>query len=131
MLKNQIRIDSWTSDKNYTKFIIEYLRHEDPLDAIARSMETLIELCKDDQIESKDAFRYGAPNRICYEVTTGRVSPWSLYQSESGTKFLSKLDAVQQKMVLEYIDPEQWAIKFKRNDEDVAEVKELLKQAGY
>ena len=131
LLKNQIRIDSWTSDKNYTKFIIEYLRHEDPLDAIARSMETLIELCKDDQIESKDAFRYGAPNRICYEVTTGRISPWSLYQSQSGTKFLSKLDTVQQKMVLEYIDPEQWAIKFKRNNEDVAEVKELLKQAGY
>ena len=68
---------------------------------------------------------------FCYEVTTGRISPWSLYQSQSGTKFLSKLDTVQQKMVLEYIDPEQWAIKFKRNDEDVAEVKELLKQAGY
>ena len=35
-------------------------------------METLIEIAKDEKIESKDAFRYGAPNRICYEVTTGR-----------------------------------------------------------
>ena len=94
-------------------------------------METLIELCKDDQIESKDAFRYGAPNRICYDITTGRISPWVVYQSESGATFLSKLDSIQQKMVLEYIDPEKWAIKFKRDIEIVAEVKELLKQAGY
>ena len=101
LLKNQIRIDSWTSDKNYTKFIVEYLRQEDPLDAIARSMETLIEICKDESIESKDAFRYGAPNRLCYEVTTGRVSPWSVYQSDSGAEFLSKLDSIQQQMVLE------------------------------
>ena len=131
MLKNQIRIDNWISDKNYTRFIVEYLRQEDPLDAIARSMETLIEISKDEQIESKDAFRYGAPNRLCYEVTTGRVSPWSVYQSDSGAEFLSKLDSIQQQMVLEYIDPEKWAIKFNRDVEVVTEVKELLKQAGY
>ena len=94
-------------------------------------METLIELCKDDQIENKDAFRYGAPNRICYEVTTGRISPWALYQSQSGTEFLGKLDDIQQKMVLEYIDPEKWAIKFKRDTESVSEVKQLLREAGY
>ena len=71
LLKNQIRIDSWRSDKNYTNFLIEYLRQEDPLDAIARSMETLIQISKDEDLESKDAFRFGPPNRICYEVTTG------------------------------------------------------------
>jgi len=131
LLKNQIRIDSWTSDKNYTQFMIEYLRQEDPFDAIARSMETLIEICKDESIQSKDAFRYSAPNRICYEITTGRISPWSVYQSKSGAEFLSKLDETQQKMVLEYIDPEKWAIKFKRDIEVVTEVKELLTQAGY
>ena len=34
-------------------------------------------------------------------------------------------------MVLEYIDPEKWAIKFKRDLDVVGEVKELMQQAGY
>ena len=94
-------------------------------------METLIQISKDEDLESKDAFRFGPPNRICYEVTTGKISPWALYHSESGAGFLGKLDEIQQKMVLEYIDPEKWAIKFKRDLDVVGEVKELMQQAGY
>ena len=131
LLKNQIVIDKWTSDTNYTKFIIEYLRQEDPLDAVARSIETMIKIAKDEKIPSKDCLRYGPRNRICYEVTAGRISPWILYQSESGLEFLGSLQELQQKMVLEYIDPEKWAIKFRRDVDIIPEVKELLKQAGY
>ena len=54
-----------------------------------------------------------------------------LYHSESGVELLTKLDETQQTMILEYIDPERWAIKFKRDPSVVKEVKELLKQAGY
>jgi uncharacterized protein (DUF1697 family) len=34
-------------------------------------------------------------------------------------------------MIIEYINPEQWALKFKRNPDDVEQVKQLLEQAGY
>ena len=54
-----------------------------------------------------------------------------LYQSDSGTKMLDELDSTQVKMVIDYINPELWAIKFKRNPEKVKEVKELLNAAGY
>ena len=42
LLKNQIRIDKWTSDKNYTRFVTEYLREENPLDAIKDSFAIAI-----------------------------------------------------------------------------------------
>ncbi len=131
LLKNQIKIDSWCSDKNYTSFLIEYLRTEDHMDAIARSIETTIELSKDAGIATKDCLRYANKNRIAYAITTGKISPWMLYQSESGVKFLEELDESQQKMIIDYINPEQWAIKFRRNTELVTQAKELLKQAGY
>jgi len=131
LLSNQIKIDKWISDTNYTKFIIEYLREEDPLDAIARSIETMIKISSDEKIENKDALRYGPVNRICYEISKGKVSPWILYQSESGLGFLASMDETQQQMVLDYIDPERWAIKFKRDAHRIAEVKELLSQAGF
>jgi hypothetical protein len=79
LVKNQIKIDSWCTDTNYTKFLIEYLRLEDPLDAIARSIEAAIELSEIETIQSKDVLRYANKNRVCYAVTTGKISPWMLY----------------------------------------------------
>lgn len=131
LLKNQIKIDSWCSDTNYTKFLIEHLKSEDPLDAIARSIETTMTIAKDSGIETKDCLRYANRNKLAYAITTGKISPWMLYQSESGVEFLSNLDDSQQKMIIDYINPEQWAIKFRRNNEMVAQVKELLNAAGY
>jgi hypothetical protein len=129
--KNQIKIDTWTSDSVYTKFLQEYLRNEDPMDAIARSVETSINLAEREKILTKDYLRYGNSNNICYAITTGKISPWMLYHSESGKQFLNKLDETQVKMVIDYINPELWAIKFKRNTDDVNEVKKLLDTAGY
>jgi len=131
LLKNQIKIDSWCQDSNYTKFLVEYLRIEDPMDAIARSIETTINMATVERVLSKDYLRYGNSNKICYAITTGKLSPWILYHSASGKEFLDKLDESQIKMVIDYLNPELWAIKFKREPEKVDEVKSLLTLAGY
>ena len=91
LLKNNIKIDSWNSDTTYTRFLIEYLRHEDPFDAIHRGVETCIRLAETDRIQPHDVLRYGNTNRICLEITKGKISPWMLYCSDSGTKFLDTL----------------------------------------
>lgn len=131
LLKNQIRIDTWTTDSNYTKYLIEYLRVEDPLDAIARSVQTTIDLAEAEGILSKDYLRYGNPNKICHSITNGKISPWMFYQSDSGVKFLDNLNESQVKMVIDYINPELWKIKFNREPENVRTVKEILQTGGY
>lgn len=131
LLKNQIKIDKWNSDGNYTKFLIHYLRDENHLDAIKRTVETVSDLAELDNIQIKDVLRYGNANRICYHICTGKISPWILYQSDSGKKFLDKLDETQIKMIIDYIDPELWALKFKRFPENVKEVKEILIEIGF
>ena len=131
LLKNQIKIDSWHTDTVYTRFLIEYLRDEDPLDALARSIETTIKLAEKDTIQSKDVLRYGNKNRICHAITTGKISPWILFQSSSGIQFMESLDPSLVKMVIDYIDPEKWALKFHREPENVKQVKELLNAGGY
>jgi hypothetical protein len=131
LLKNQIRIDTWTTDSNYTKYLIEYLRVEDPLDAIARSVQTTIDLAEVEGILPRDYLRYGNPNKICHSITNGKISPWMFYQSDSGVKFLDNLNESQVKMVIDYINPELWKIKFNREPENVKQVKELLNAGGY
>ncbi len=131
LLKNQIKIDTWTSDVTYTKYLVEYLRTEDALDGVARSVESTIKLSETAGVLPRDILRYGNVNRICYEITKGKISPWMLYQSNSGIEFLGKLMPDHEKMILDYIDPEKWAIKFKREPENVRTVKEILTHGGY
>jgi len=131
LIKNQIRIDTWCQDSIYTKYLIEYLRYEDPMDAIHRSVETTIEWASKEGIQPRDYLRYGNVNRITQLITVGKISPWMLYHSNSGTQFLDNLNQDHVKMILDYINPEQWAIKFKREPENVRTVKELLNAGGY
>ena len=131
LLREKVRVDNWAQDSSYTKFLIEYLRTEDPMDSIARSIETTIKLAQEESIQTKDCLRYCNKNKVCYAVTTGKISPWMLFHSESGIKFIESLDNTQQKMILEYINPEQWALRFLRDKDNVAQVKELMKAGGY
>jgi len=131
LLKEQISIDNWNSDKNYTDFLIRYLKTEDPFDAVERSVETCSDLSVDERIYPKDVLRYGNRNKICYKITTGKISPWLLYQSVSGREFLEKLDEGQVKLILDYINPEQWALRFKKYPEEVENIKTLLSEIGY
>jgi hypothetical protein len=131
LIKNKISVDSWASDKHYTNFLIQHLREEDPLDAVARSIETTISLAQEDKILAKDYLRYGNKHKACYAISTGRLSPWLLFNCESGVKFLESLDETQLKMVIDYIDPEKWSIKFKRELEVLKQVKDLLIAGGY
>lgn len=131
LVKNQVRIDTWTADSTYTKYLIEYLRTEDALDAIARSVETTMAFSEKETVQSKDYLRYGNVNKICHAITTGKISPWILYQSDSGVKFMENLHPSQVNLIIDYIDPEKWALKFHREPENVRTVKEILKTGGY
>lgn len=131
LLRDGVKLDNWASDITYTKFLIEYIRVENAFDAIHRSVEYCIELSEKETILSHDILRYGNSNRICHAITTGKISPWMLYCSESGTKFLDNLASDQIKLVIDYINPEQWALKFHREPELTKQIKDTLKQAGY
>lgn len=131
LLDNSVPIDKWCKDQIYTKYLIEHLRDEDPLDGVARSIETMIKMSETSDILSQDMLRYGNKNRICHHITAGRITPWVLYQSKSGLEFIESLDSQQQALIFDYINPELWAVKFARNKDKVNEIKTLLKVAGY
>lgn len=131
LLNNNIKIDTWTEDRNYNIFLCEYIRSEDAFDAIKRSIEHCMSISEIENINAEDYLRYGNSNKICYAITTGKISPWILYHSSSGKEFLDKLDQGQLKIIYDYINPELWNIKFKRDTELVLQIKDLLKNAQY
>lgn len=127
LVKQQIAIDNWASDKSYTKYLIEYLRVENCLEAVKRSVQHMLDLSQDENIVLSDVFRFANSNKLCYMITKGMISPWVLYLSNTGTEFLAQLNQSQQSLILDYIDPEKWNIKLKRDPEGVFEVQQILK----
>ena len=126
LTKNLVPIDTWNTDSVYTKYLVEYLRAEDPYDAVRRSMENLLDYASIEHVMLSDIFKWGNPNKLCYMITAGKISPWVLYNSKGGVEFLSKIDSDQTNLLFEYIHPEKWSIKFMREQDMVNGVKKVL-----
>ena len=131
VLKQNKKIDHWCKDSVYTEYLLDYLRVENVNDALARAMEFGIDWSEESGNPPEDCLRYGNSNKMAYAVNTGRISPWVIYNSESGQKFLNDLDPTQIAMVWPYIDADFWMRKFKDYPADQAYAKDILQKAGW
>lgn len=131
VLKQNKKIDHWCRDAVYTEYLTFYLRVENVNDALARAMEFGIDWSEKTSNPPQDCLRYGGTNSMVYAVTTGRISPWIIFNSESGQQFLSSLNAEQIAMIYPYIDADHWQKRFQDYPADQEYAKDILKQAGW
>jgi hypothetical protein len=133
LLKNNKKLDYWCKDSLYDEWLRDYMRKEQPQDALERALKEMTEYAEsrpDLKNGFNDYFRYGNANRICYHITTGRISPWVLFNCASGVEFLERLDEEQIALIISYIDPEFWQKKFVDYVADAEWCKDLLAKAG-
>ena len=80
---------------------------------------------------AEDCLRFGNTNSVVYAITAGRISPWIIYNCESGQKFLSEIDTTQIAMIWPYIDSDFWMRKFRDYAADQEYAKDILQKAGW
>ena len=131
VVRQNKKIDHWCKDSIYTEYLLDYLRVENVNDALARAVEFSIDWSEKSGHPAHDCLRYGNSNAMAYAVSPGRISPWVLYNCESGLKFLSELDPTQVAMVWPYIDSETWSKKFADYMADQEYARDILKKAGW
>lgn len=133
LLRNNKKIDNWCSDKLYEEWMHDYLRKEAVQDALERALKEMQDYA-DDHPDLKngfsDYFRYGNSNRVVHHITTGRISPWIVYNCASGVDFLGNLSEDQVAMVMPWINPDHWQRKFTDYLADTEWVKDILQKAG-
>ena len=133
LLKNNKKIDYWCKDEFYATYLHEYLRREAAQDALERALKEMQNYAEDhSELKNgfSDYFRYGNGNRICYHIGTGRISPWVVFNCDSGHTFLESLLEEEVEMIIPWIDPTFWDKKFQDYLADSLWVKDILRQAG-
>lgn len=131
LLKNNKKIDRWCSDQIYTEYLIQHLLVEAVDDALKRAIEHSIAWEEATGHPAKDMLRYGNANALCYDITAGRISPWVIYNSNSGVEFLGNLSTEQVAIIWPYINSDAWHKKFSNYPADQEFVKDILTQAGW
>lgn len=133
LLKNNKKLDYWTKDTFYTEWLAEYIKKEAVQDAMERALKEMTNYAEEHpELKNgfSDYFRYGNSNRVCHHISTGRISPWVVYNCSSGVEFLDSLSEEQVSIILPSIEPDFWQKKFKDYPEDVAWIKNITKAAS-
>lgn len=131
LLQSNKKVDRWCSDQLYTEYLVKYLSIESVDDALTRGLEWSLTWAEENSAQAHDCLRYGNTNSICYAVTSGRLSPWCVYNSDSGIEFLGSLQSEQVNMIWPYIESDVWQKKFRDFPADVEYAKDILKKAGW
>jgi hypothetical protein len=133
LLKNNRKLDHWCRDDNYSEWLFDYVRRESVKDALERSLESMVEYAQEHpELRNgyRDYFRLANENRICYYLITGRISPWVVYNCDTGKEFLARLNEDQVSTVAHIIDPDFWKSRFRDLSDDVEFSRRVLGLAG-
>ena len=125
-----VKLDHWARDEMYEKYVLEFILKEDVHTALERSVNTMVEWSKDKTAPWNHYFYHVSTNKAVWDIKDGKVSPWLILNCRTGKELLSKFNDEQLEMVYHVINPEHWAIRFKRLPNDVQLVKDIAKESN-
>jgi len=130
LIKNNKKIDHWCQDRVYHEFLLEHISTESVDSALERSIKTMTDWAEAQQSKFQDYFKYAANSRICFDIQRGQISAWVIYGSDSGQRFLERLDSAELESIWDYINSEVWHKNISRKQTDFEWTQTILNQAG-
>lgn len=125
-----VKLDHWCKDAMYEKYVLEFILKEDVHTALERSIKYMMEWAEENNAHWNSYFNYVSTNRAVWHIKDGKISPWLLLNCTSGKAMLSKFNDEQLDMVYHVINPQHWAVRFKRLPNDVQLVKDVAKESN-
>ena len=124
-----VKLDHWCRDALYEKYALDLILKEDVTTALERSVKNMMEWSEDKSAPWNHYFQHVSLNRAVWDIKDGKVSPWLILNCRTGKEMLSKFNDEQLELVYHVINPEHWAIRFKRQPSDVQLVKDVVKES--
>jgi len=125
-----VKLDHWCREEMYEKYALELILKEDVTTALERSIQTMMEWAEENEPAPwNHYFQHVSLNRAVWHIRDGKVSPWLILNCDSGKSMLSNLNDEQLNIIYHVMNPEHWAMRFKRNPTDVELVKDVVKES--
>jgi len=126
-----VKLDHWCKDELYEKYAIDLIRKEGVETALERSVTTMMEWADENEPAPwNHYFQHVSLNRAVWHIKDGKISPWLMLNCKTGKDMLSKFNDEQLGMIYYVLDPEHWAMRFKRQPKDVELVREIVKESN-
>jgi len=126
-----VKLDHWCREEMYEKYAIDLILREDVTTALERSIQTMLEWASENEPAPwNHYFQRVSLNRAVWHIKDGKISPWLILNCSSGKEMLSKFNDEQLNLVYHVINPEHWAMRFKRHSSDVELVREVARESG-
>ena len=124
-----VKLDHWCKDSLYEKYALELILKEDVTTALERSVQSMMDWAEDKSAPWNHYFYHVSLNRAVWDIKDGKISPWLILNCTSGKEMLSKFNDEQLELVYHVINPEHWALRFKRQPNNVQLVKDVAKES--
>lgn len=130
LLKNK-KLDHWCRDALYHEFLSYYILIEPVKDALERGILHMDAWAQENNSQVNHYFRYANANRICFDLSNAKISPWIVYCCVSGVEMLERLNQEQIQVIYNWIDPDRWSKILKRNPESEQWCRAILTAGGF
>lgn len=130
VVRSGVKLDHWCRDQLYEKYVLELIHTENVETALQRSVNHMQAWADDNNSLWNHYFMYVSTNRATYDIKDGKISPWLILNCASGKKMLTAFSDEQLASIGSVIDPQVWVKKFKKQYEDLALVKEVVKESN-
>ena len=125
-----VKLDHWCKEELYEKYALDVILKEDVTTALERSVTTMAEWATENQPAPwNHYFQHVSANRAVWHIKDGKISPWLILNCKSGKEMLSTFNDEHLNLVYHVINPEHWAMRFKRLPNDVELVKQVASEA--
>jgi hypothetical protein len=121
-IKERIKQKLWTSETNYEKFIKHYLTHEDPVEAVIRSINYIKSL------NITNYFNTVQPGTFINAIEFGRISPWLYLLYWNANVIFKRMNEDHNKRFNTVMDPSVWSMLQRRHKNICEEIKKTLKK---
>lgn len=125
-----VKLDHWCREELYYKYVIDLIKKEPAEVAIERSLLTMSDWAEKNQSQWNHYFKYASLSRAVYDIKDGKISPWLIFNSQSGRDMLSRFNDEQLSIVSDIMDPDFWARRFKVYPVDLELVTAVIKEGN-
>jgi len=130
VINNSVHLDKWCSDSVYETYIRELNKKETAERAVERGILLMQQWGREHDRPYNVFFREISRPRLIHWIKSGRISPWIIFNCDSGNAVIGTLTDDELNMINEYLEPTFWTRKFSTRKEDVDFVQMVLKEAG-